>query len=268
METTLVAPRQTVRRPISALQKLTIAALIGIALSLVFLQAVIIGMLIPPLAVFAALALVFAGLVAWGFRWTPLLGTLLGGALFAMDGEPIITSLSQASLSLPTFTLGVLMLPSLVFAIVGGIAATVQNYRFAPAARHAPRGLSYLLTTIGGVMLGAILVAVSLQGSSAAGIDPQALSGLPSLGASNFEFQQKEIRAKVGETVTLKLTNGDKEAHFLDIDELNVHAPMPAGNTSLAVFKPTQAGTYTFYCHPHADKASGEGMVGTLIVEP
>ena len=32
--------------------------------------------------------------------------------------------------------------------------------------------------------------------------------------------------------------------------------------------KPTEPGTYTFYCRPHADKAARTGMVGTLIVEP
>jgi plastocyanin len=31
---------------------------------------------------------------------------------------------------------------------------------------------------------------------------------------------------------------------------------------------PTQPGTYTFYCQPHADKAAYTGMVGALIVEP
>ena len=38
--------------------------------------------------------------------------------------------------------------------------------------------------------------------------------------------------------------------------------------SNVALFKPTQSGTYTFYCHPHADKAARAGMVGTLVVEP
>ena len=56
--------------------------------------------------------------------------------------------------------------------------------------------------------------------------------------------------------------------HYLDIDEINVHTPMPSGKSGVAIFKPTRAGTFTFYCHPHADKAAGTGMVGRLIVEP
>ncbi|HWQ13566.1 MAG TPA: plastocyanin/azurin family copper-binding protein [Roseiflexaceae bacterium] len=43
---------------------------------------------------------------------------------------------------------------------------------------------------------------------------------------------------------------------------------MPAGQDSLALFVAGQPGTYTFYCAPHYDKATGEGMHGTLIVEP
>ncbi len=42
---------------------------------------------------------------------------------------------------------------------------------------------------------------------------------------------------------------------------------MPAGKQGVALFKPTTPGTYTFYCSPHSDKTTGEGMVGKLIVE-
>ncbi len=123
--------------------------------------------------------------------------------------------------------------------------------------------MTALLVVIGS----ALLVAAIPTTGTAAGIDPATLNGLPIVSTKNFEFEQKEIRAKVDETVALKLTNSDAEGHFLDIDELNVHPPLPAGKESLALFKPTQPGTYTFYCMPHYDKASGEGMKGTLIVE-
>jgi plastocyanin len=81
-------------------------------------------------------------------------------------------------------------------------------------------------------------------------------------------FDRTEITAKVGEIVVLRLDNTDTKTHYLDIDELNVHAFIPAGKSNVALFKPTQPGTYTFYCHPHANKAARTGMVGTLIVEP
>ena len=72
---------------------------------------------------------------------------------------------------------------------------------------------------------------------------------------------------KAGETVALRLENGDSEGHSFDIDQFGVHAAISPGAASLALFKPTQPGTYTFYCAPHYDKATGQGMQGTLIVE-
>jgi plastocyanin len=90
---------------------------------------------------------------------------------------------------------------------------------------------------------------------------------MPVLKTENFAFAQTELKVKAGETVALRLENSDGETHFFDVDEFNIHAPVLPGEEGLALFKPTQAGTYTFYCAPHYDKATGEGMKGTLIVE-
>src|SRR5690242_11686520 len=68
------------RQPLSALGKLTVAALLGGAILCgvlwSFIGADAIGLLI-----FALVLLLGAGLSAIGFRWTPLFGTLLGGTL-------------------------------------------------------------------------------------------------------------------------------------------------------------------------------------------
>ncbi len=69
-----------------------------------------------------------------------------------------------------------------------------------------------------------------------------------------------------GETVALRLENNDAGAHSFDIDELNVHAPMPAGKIALALFTPTTPGSYTFYCGVPGHIEAG--MKGTLVVEP
>jgi plastocyanin len=111
------------------------------------------------------------------------------------------------------------------------------------------------------------LISLQPKPAPSAGISPDVLQTLPALAGKNFEFDQREIRVKAGETVALRLENSDPAGHMFDIDELNVHAPIPVGQVGVAVFKPTKPGTYTFYCAPHYDKASGEGMHGTLIVE-
>ena len=41
-----------------------------------------------------------------------------------------------------------------------------------------------------------------------------------------------------------------------------------AGANEWSTPKNLKPGTYTFYCHPHANKATGQGMVGRLIVTP
>ncbi len=130
-----------------------------------------------------------------------------------------------------------------------------------------PRGVAASLVALTSIIASAILVAAVPQPGIMAAIDPATFNALPTVATKNFEFEQKELRVKAGETVALKLTNADGEAHYLDIDELNVHAPIPAGKEALAVFKPTQPGTYTFYCHPHVSPDKKEGMVGKLIVE-
>ena len=94
----------------------------------------------------------------------------------------------------------------------------------------------------------------------------EALAQLPALRTEHYRFDQPEIRTKVGQTVALRLENNDTGGHSFDIDELNVHAPMPAGKPALALFTPNKPGTNTFYCDVPGHRDAG--MVGTLIVEP
>ena len=264
METTLVTPRRFTRKPLPATGKLAVLGLIGLASAFIYLQAILIGMLIPPLAIFAVISLVVAGIVALGWHWAPLLGALWSAFLVVGNTREIGYSLSHPA-ELRGFVFIVFMLAMASIGLVAGIAAVVQNRR---GQRAAPRTLAAALTGLAGVCLGAVLVAAVAAGGVNAGVSPETLSALPALTTANFAFDQPELRVKVGETVALRLENADSEGHSFDIDELNVHALIPTGESSLALFKPTKAGTYTFYCAPHYDKASGEGMHGILIVEP
>jgi plastocyanin len=116
------------------------------------------------------------------------------------------------------------------------------------------------------VLFPCLAIAV-LAGIAAASVSPDVLAALPALGVKGFAFQQTELRVKAGEVVALRLDNADQAPHSFDVDELGVHAPIPVGQGGMALFRPTAPGTYTFYCAPHYDKASGQGMKGTLIVE-
>lgn len=264
METTLVAQPKRVwgRKSLAALGRLTVGALVGIALGFVYLQAAIIGLLIPPLTIFAVISLLIAAVVAMGWRWTPLLGALWSAFMLVGNSEDLAYNLARPQI-FHEFAFSLVMLAVPLIGLVAGIGATIQNYRN-PTDRRTPRLLGYGLTTIVALCLGAMLAAIPQVGAST-GVSPEALAALPAVTSpGGLQFDRTELRAKVGETVALRLANPSGEAHSFDIDAFNIHVPMPAGENALALFKTTTAGTYTFYCGVPAHR---EVMVGKLIVE-
>ena len=86
------------------------------------------------------------------------------------------------------------------------------------------------------------------------------------LTTENFQFGESEIRVKVGQTITINLSNADVLPHSFDVDEIDVHIAMPGNELVTTTFTPTKPGTYTFYCGVPGHVEAG--MVGTLIVEP
>ena len=116
--------------------------------------------------------------------------------------------------------------------------------------------------------LAAFLVTAIPRWASSGNPTTAPIAGQPVLSAQEFTFAPDKIHVKAGETVALSLDNRDGYPHQFDLDALNIHVPMPAGQTILARFTSTQPGTYMFYCVLHTNKATGQGMVGTLIVAP
>ncbi|HJZ46718.1 MAG TPA: cupredoxin domain-containing protein [Roseiflexaceae bacterium] len=218
----------------------------------------------------AILGLVFAGIAALRFRWAPAIGALLC-AFYLVEAYLFVTGELTEPNNAGSFASAAIFVATSVVGLVAGIGAVVQNYR-APRSRPfvhppAPTWTYPSLLAVTALVLGGILTTAIQPRGLLPGFSPEALAALPALKAKDYLFDQSQISAKVGETVVLRLENADTSTHYLDIDELDVHATIPAGKSNIALFKPTQPGTYTFYCHPHADKAAGAGMVGTLIVE-
>lgn len=79
--------------------------------------------------------------------------------------------------------------------------------------------------------------------------------------ASNFEFDTKEIKAKVGDTIILTLKN-DNGTHGLAIDDLNVNIK----NGESATIVLDKAGTYDYNCSVMCGTGH-DAMSGQLIVE-
>ncbi|MBI1281344.1 MAG: cupredoxin domain-containing protein [Anaerolineaceae bacterium] len=94
------------------------------------------------------------------------------------------------------------------------------------------------------------------------------------ISASMGGFNTNEIRVKVGQPITVRLTSQDN-SHHTDgggqhqwaVDEFgaSVIAP-PLGNNSVT-FTPDKVGTYTFYCDICCGGRANPTMQGTLIVE-
>lgn len=214
--------------------------------------------------------LVVAGIAALRFRWAPAIGALLC-ALLLVEGYIFIGRELTEPANAAIFASVAIFFATAVVGLIAGIGATVQNYR-APHSRPfvdppAPRWAYPVLLGFTALTLGGILTTAIQSGGALPGVSPEALAALPALKAKDYGFDQPKIMAKVGESVALRLDNADATTHYFEIDELNVHALMPPGESNLALFTPTQPGVYRFYCTPHANKETGEGMVGTLVVE-
>jgi len=270
MSTPLVATRSRSLKPLGALRLSTIIGLVGSISALIYIQVTSIGF--DPLVFgFVLLALIIAAGVAVGWRWAPLLGALWSILLLAAFGPYMIYHLTHPAV-FDHFAFSVIVVTFLVAAVVAGIGATVQHQRSrlrpdsTTERRQAPRWLLAFLGALSGLSLGALLVASLAAGTSAGGVSAEALAKLPALTTLPTAFDRTELRAKVGETVALRLSNQDTQSHSFDIDEFSVHALLPAGATSLALFTPSTPGSYTFYCSIPGHREAG--MVGTLVVEP
>lgn len=252
-------------RQLSTLDKLTALALLVMSPLLVF-GMMIVGGRIDRVALTCGAAALLSGalVVATGRRWAPLLAAVPGALTFAVAGRFIMQSLLQPRETL-NFGFWMALMAVMGVATVASVAGTAQHYLH-PSQRGAPSWIFAILAAIGAASIGAIMVAALPQPALGVQVDAQALARLPGVVSEDFKWDTTELRARAGQTVTLRLDNADDGPHSFDIDELNVHATMPSNAVALAVFTPEQPGRYTFYCAvgTHAEA----GMVGTLVVEP
>lgn len=92
--------------------------------------------------------------------------------------------------------------------------------------------------------------------------------------ASMSGFDQKEIRVKAGQPVTIRLTSLDNEHHTdgggkhqWAVDELRVDIVAQPESSNYMTFTPDRPGTYTFYCDICCGGKANPTMNGQLIVE-
>ncbi|MBE0612167.1 MAG: cupredoxin domain-containing protein [Burkholderiales bacterium] len=86
-------------------------------------------------------------------------------------------------------------------------------------------------------------------------------------------FNQKVVRVRVGEPVTVRLTSLDN-SHHTDgggkhqwaVDELGVDIVAPPKGSSYKTFTPSKPGTYTYYCDICCGGRANPTMSGKIIV--
>ncbi len=275
MKTPLGVTRTPARTGLSALGKLTVAAVLGLPLllatGLVVQGLNVTNLLITGIALILA-AIVTAIIVATRWRWSPLLGALVYAAILAAS-IPII----PYALSHPTetymFALTVVLLALSVIAMGAGIGATVQNYRAGSREPRAPSFLGVSLSGLTGIVAGMLIVSLIVAANpqaSAASTNP---NGVPVVHMAPDHFVQNVVLVPKGSK--LLIVNGSSVEHVLQNGMWDKngtpHAGVEPGAPTLRNVDITggsreigpfpSAGVYHLYCTLH------QGMNLTIVVQ-
>ncbi len=114
---------------LTASARLTVAALLGLALSYLYLVVVLIGGFVP-MVITVPVALLLAGIVATGWRPAPAIAAFVCVLGLLPEISNVPGHLQEISTNPPSFVVNVLLIvPLFAVAIVAGVAATVRNYR-------------------------------------------------------------------------------------------------------------------------------------------
>ncbi len=150
-----------------------------------------------------ALTLVVAGVCATRWRWAPHLAVLWCLLSIIPGLEHYRYDLAHPA-EISTFITTVLILGLSLVAVVASIAAIIYSDRQVTEGR-TPRWLMSFLIGMAAFVLGAILVAAIPAPDATAGVSAEALAQLPALVSGQNTFSQTELRARVGETMALRL---------------------------------------------------------------
>lgn len=132
------------------------------------------------------------------------------------------------------------------------------------------RSAAFIVIVIGVVGLAGYLL---VSAFSRPKVEPMA-GNVIDVEASMSGFDKKEIRVKVGEPITIRLTSLDN-SHHTDgggkhqwaVDELGVDVIAQPESSNYVTFTPDKAGTYTFYCDTCCGGKANPTMNGQIIVE-
>jgi plastocyanin len=141
--------------------------------------------------------------------------------------------------------------------IAVGVIAATPSVRQAPGPDRPSLAARVVGIVAGALVLVGIVVSV-VAFSRIESVSP--VAGDTLLAAQDLRFDPVTVGADAG-SIAVLLTNHDTTRHTFTIDELGVDLSVPP-NTSQRVTFDAGAGTYRFYCRPHAPGMEGELVVG------
>lgn len=265
------------RQPRSVLERIAFWAFLvgGIAgLAGTIALALASGSLSRDLVTTTVCTLASAVILAIGFRWAPLVTTLLGAYnLYLISVEPYVVESLVHPKTDPQggfgHFVGVVIISAVaIIAFGGSIGAVVQNHR--QGSRQAPRWLPAALSLVAGLVIGAIFIGAIAQETVASGTTYT--NGVPTVHMGAGSFIQTSVTIPKGSK--LMLVDDVAALHILDNGSWQNGAPkttdepgaprvnnlqINGGSTEIGPF--SVAGTYHIYCAVH------QGMNLTIIVQ-
>lgn len=270
-------PKTRTRPPLTALNKVTLVALLCQALVVaadLLGYLVRFGAFVPPILIGIVPALIAAGLLAGRVRWAPVLGVvqaLLTTTLFLLLDPTVPYNLLHPGNSFIDFTIDLLIMAFVLVVVVAGVGATIQNYQ--GGQPRSQRRLQPLLTGLTCIVVGMLIVSALAAFNPAASSASSATSGEPSVHMTLDNFSQNVVLVPKGSRLLIVddasvehiLQNGmwtaNGSAHPLaEPGAPAVHnVDITGGSVELGPF--TTAGIFHVYCTIH------QGMNLTIVVQ-
>jgi plastocyanin len=268
----------TGHRALSALTKVTLAALLGNALAYTAYQLFSVlfsGDFVPGFFIGSIPAVLAAGLVATRWRWTPAVGavTVLITSTIFFSYPLLQYHLTHPGYNPAYFLAGVVIQACALIAVVAGISATLQNYHTRASVRPAPSWLRPLLTVLSGVVVGMSIVALIVAANPQASSANSTTTGEPTVHMAGVNFVQNVVLVPKGSkllivndtTVEHILQNGSWTSSGTVVTPLEPGAPVlhnvDSKGGSLEIGPFNTVGIFHIYCTIH------RGMNLTIVVQ-